>query len=273
MPEMSAQPPGVLGYGAPGAFGAPQQGGFGAPAPQQGGFGAPQQGGFGAPQQGGFGAPQQGGFGAPAPQQGGFGAPQQGGFGAPAPQQGGFGAPAPQQGGFGAPQQGGFGAPQQGGFGAPQQGGFGAPQPGGFNPMQPGGGMVPAGMAPTAGGIPFQPGMKSQTLAMDYNQAGFFCYLPCVGILALVFAITEPKEPARRWLRFHAFQALLVGVAGNVVINIVSSILGRIAAPLALVGTLASLGLLVYMVMIGLKAKNGETPKVPVLGEYAEKWA
>ena len=94
-----------------------------------------------------------------------------------------------------------------------------------------------------------------------------------LGIFALVFAITEPKEPARKWLRFHAFQALLVGVSGNVVINIVSSILGRIAAPLALIGTLGSLGLLVYMVMLGLKVKNGETPKVPVLGEYAEKWA
>ena len=246
------QPPGG-GYPPGGGFppGWPQGGDQG----QQGGYGQPQQ-----PQWGQQGYPQQGGFG--APQQ-----PSQPGRPAGIDQT--LAMPEMSAQPPGGPP--GYGAP--GGFGAPQQGGFGAPQPGGFNPMQPAGGMIPAGMAPTAGSIPFQPGMKSQTLAMDYNQAGFFCYLPCVGILALVFAITEPKEPARKWLRFHAFQALLVGVAGNVIIRVVSTILAQIAAALSLVGLLISLGLVVYMVMLGLKAKNGETPKVPFLGDLAEKWA
>ena len=278
------QPPGG-GYPPGGGFppGWPQGGDQG----QQGGYGQPQQpqwGQQGYPQQGGFGAPQQPSQpGRPAgidqtlampemsaqPPGGppGYGAP---GYGAPQ-QQGGFGAPQ-QQGGFGAPpsQQGGFGAPQQGGFGAPQQGGFGAPQPGGFNPMQPAGGMIPAGMAPTAGAdIPLQPGMTTQTMNLEYPLAALLSYV--VGIVALIIIFTEPKEPQRRWIRFHAFQALFGWVALTIVATVLSCVLGILKLGF-LAGLLWPVGW-IGMIVVALKAKNGQLIRIPVVSGLADKYA
>ncbi len=250
------QPPGG-GYPPGGGFppGWPQGGDQG----QQGGYGQPQQ-----PQWGQQGYPQQGGFGAPQP-------PSQPGRPAGIDQtlampemsaQPPGGPP-----GYGAP--GAFGAPQQGGFGAPQQGGFGAPQPGGFNPMQPGGALAVSPGAGAAGEMPLQPGMTTQTMNLEYPLAALLSYI--VGIVALIVVLTEPKEPQRRWVRFHAFQALFGWLALSIGATVLSCVLSFVKLGI-IASLLWPLGW-VGMIVVAIKAKNGETIRIPVVSGLADKFA
>jgi len=211
------------------------------PGSQPGGFGAqPQQPQYGQAQPGGFGAqPQQ-------PQQPQYGQAQPGGFGA-----------QPQQPQYGQ-QPGGFGAqPQQPQYGQ-QPGGFGPP-PG--NQMQPvgggGGGDIP----------PYTPGMKTQTLNLDYNIAALVSYF--FWPIAVLLIVTEPQEPARRWVRFHAWQATLLSIGSMVVINVLSFVLAQISGILALVGTLLWLGYLVLMIMNMIKAHKGESMSLGPITKFA----
>jgi uncharacterized membrane protein len=137
---------------------------------------------------------------------------------------------------------------------------------------------------------PSAPG-RSPLGSMDPKVAGALSYIWIVG---LVFFILEKEN---RFVRFHALQSLLFGVANSVimvVLVIVASILTLVfsigAAAIASGGGtgLASLvGYLVWLIwlvfwLIGLlmfgglifaavKAYQGETFKLPIIGKMAEK--
>ncbi len=79
----------------------------------------------------------------------------------------------------------------------------------------------------------------------------------------IFFMISKDK-----FVRFHAAQSIALSVA-VIVLNLVLGLipfLGWIAAPLL------SIGSLVLFIVLILKAYKGEKYKLPVLGDYAEKY-
>jgi len=215
--------------------------------PQQG---YPQQGGYQQPpQQQQQGYPQQQGGYQQQPQQGYQQAPQQG-YQQPQQQQG-----YPQQGGYeqqqaGYQQQQGYQQPQQQGY--PQQGGYQAPPP-------------------AAGG-------------MEENVASALCYVLTI-ITGIVFLVLEPYSKNRN-IRFHAFQAIFLGVAMFVFNIAFSLIFGIVVAGalssgggIGMLSALAWIGRLVYLAEFGAvafmayKAYSRELVVLPVIGPLAQKQA
>ena len=216
--------------------------------------------GYQQPQQQGY--PQQGGY-QQQPQQG---YQQQGGYQQP-PQQQGYQQQPPQQGGYQQPPQQGY--QQQGGYeqqqaGYQQQQGYQQPQQG--YPQQ-GGYQAP----PAAGG-------------MEENVASAVCYV-LTFITGILFLVLEPYSKNRN-IRFHAFQAIFMGVA-MVVFNIAFSIIFGIVVAgalstgggIGLLTAVAWIGRLVYLGEFGLvafmayKAYSRELVVLPVIGPLAQKQA
>jgi uncharacterized membrane protein len=123
------------------------------------------------------------------------------------------------------------------------------------------------------------PGGGGQTnLGVAPNVAGLLCYVPCcVGLVfAIVAAIVEKQS---RFVRFHAFQSLLLhgaeilflialGIAGTV-LSAVSGFMGLILFPLQLLMLVVIVGLAILLM---IKANAGEEYELPVIGKMARQW-
>jgi uncharacterized membrane protein len=112
------------------------------------------------------------------------------------------------------------------------------------------------------------------------NVGGLLCYIPCcIGFLfSIVVAVVEKQS---RFVRFHAFQSLLLH-AGMFVIffglffvslalafaNI--GLLNLLFLPIRVVLGLACLAV---QIILMIKANGGEEYELPVIGEMARKWA
>src|SRR5260370_3126745 len=178
-----------------------------------------------------------------------------------------------QPGGYqpgGDPQPGGY--QQQGGYqpGAYQQQSGYQQQPG----YQPGGYQQPYGTPFSA--IPNPNGPTS--MGMDANVAAGLSYLFSI-VGGLIFYFGEKQN---RFVRFHAMQSILFNafwIVLFVVFFTVQSILYAtiILAPLALVLTcltfLLPFAILVLWIVLMVYAFQGKYFKLPVIGDYAEKYA
>ena len=112
------------------------------------------------------------------------------------------------------------------------------------------------------------------------NVGGLLCYVPCcIGfIFSVVVAIVEKQS---RFVRFHAFQMMLLHGAGFVcgvalqVLQIILAVvhLGAIGLLLSLVGLLLGVGLLGVSIFLMIKANGNEEVELPVIGAMARKWA
>jgi len=123
------------------------------------------------------------------------------------------------------------------------------------------------------------PAQSKCDLGTAPNVAGLLCYFPCcVGLIfSIVAAIVEKRT---RFVRFHAFQSLLLHgvlfVASfalqilSIVLAMVSGALGMVFSLLLSVVGLGMLGLVVFMMV---KAYGNEELELPVIGEMAKKWA
>jgi uncharacterized membrane protein len=123
------------------------------------------------------------------------------------------------------------------------------------------------------------PGGGGQTnLGVAPNVAGLLCYVPCcVGLVfAIVAAIVEKQS---RFVRFHAFQSLLLhgaelvlciglGVAGTV-LSAVSGFMGLILFPIQILLLVVLVGLAILLM---IKANAGEEYELPVIGKMARQW-
>jgi uncharacterized membrane protein len=117
-------------------------------------------------------------------------------------------------------------------------------------------------------------------LGVAPNVGGLLCYVPCcIGLIfSIVAAIVEKQS---RFLRFHAFQSLLMHAVLIVlavavqVLQIALSIvhLGIIGLLLSLVHILIGIGFLGIAILLMIKANGGEEYELPVIGEMAKKWA
>ena len=119
-------------------------------------------------------------------------------------------------------------------------------------------------------------------LGLDTNVGALLVYMP-VCLISLIYSIivlvTEKND---RFMRFHAFQSLLI-TAIYIVAIIAVSILGSMIGIITGSGMLASLfSLLTFVVVIiflaamiygCIKGYQGEKFKFPVVGDMAEKWA
>ena len=115
-------------------------------------------------------------------------------------------------------------------------------------------------------------------LGMAPNLAGLLSYVPCcIGLVfSLVAAIVEKQN---RFVRFHAFQSLLLHAAAivvGVVLAILQIVLGMIFGPLGFLVWLLSLvvgfAVLAALIVMMIKAYGGEEFELPALGEMARKW-
>jgi uncharacterized membrane protein len=182
------------------------------------------------------------------------------------------------------PQQG----PYQGGY--PQQPGY---QPGGYQPggYQPGGyqqqpGYQPGGYQQQQNyqqpyGTPFTTTTNPNgptSMGMDANVAAGLSYLFSI-VGGLIFYFGEKQN---RFVRFHAMQSILFNafwIVLFIVLFTVQSFLyaSVILAPLGIVFTcltfLLPLALLVVWIILMVYAFQGKYFKLPVIGDYAEKYA
>lgn len=114
---------------------------------------------------------------------------------------------------------------------------------------------------PAEGGASVTP--SAPGAGLQNNIAAALAYL---WITAIVFLLLEPYNKDK-FVRFHAFQALFLGlasIAGHIVLSLVP-VLGWALMPLW------SLLILVLAIVGAVKAYQNQTWRIPVIGEFAEK--
>ena len=114
------------------------------------------------------------------------------------------------------------------------------------------GGAVQTASAPAAAGL-------------TDNMAGALAYVTIIP--AIVFLLLEPFNK-KRFVRFHAFQSIFVYIAW-IIIGIGLSFIGFIP----MLWTFVRLALFVTLLILALKAYQGQMFKLPVIGDIAEQQA
>ena len=112
-------------------------------------------------------------------------------------------------------------------------------------------------------------------LGMDAKLASALGYP--IGLIAIIMIIIEKEN---RFARFHALQSLLFHVAWVVIFIVVGIVFGIMTA---ISNTLALLGIVLYpllmlaylgaLIFCAYKAYQGETFKLPVIGDMAANFA
>lgn len=117
-------------------------------------------------------------------------------------------------------------------------------------------------------------------LGLDTNVGALLTYLPICGVSLIYSIIVLVTEKDNKFMRFNAFQSLLlmaVIVILSIGISIVSVVFAFISTTLAtLVGLLFWLPFLAFLgiaIFLCIKAYNGEKVKLPVIGNMADGWA
>lgn len=102
---------------------------------------------------------------------------------------------------------------------------------------------------------------KKGSMGLDENIGGMLCYIFIVG---LVFLFIEKEN---RFIRFHALQAVFLGVF-LLLVNIILSFIPVIGWLFSLLMGPVILFLVVFMMF---QAYKGKYYKLPILGDMAEK--
>jgi uncharacterized membrane protein len=123
-----------------------------------------------------------------------------------------------------------------------------------------------------AGAGPGTPAVTPVAAGITDNLAGALAYLTIIP--AIVFLVIEPFNK-KRFVRFHAFQSIFFFIAW-IAIDIGLAIIGHIPflgwATLFL-WPLVSLVLFVILLILMLKAYQGQMFKLPVIGDIAAQQA
>ena len=145
----------------------------------------------------------------------------------------------------------------------PTQQGSGYGQPYGMPPNAP--------LATPPGGGP----NDKTAIGLDAKIASALGYP--IGLIAIIEIIIEKEN---RFARFHAFQSLLLHVAWVVIFIVLGVLFGILTAISSTLGLLAALIypllMLVYLgslIFCAYKAYQGETFKLPVVGDMAANFA
>lgn len=102
---------------------------------------------------------------------------------------------------------------------------------------------------------------RKSSMGLDENIGGMLCYIFIVG---LVFLFMEKEN---RFIRFHALQAVFLGVA-LFVLSLVLSVIPIVGWILSLLMGPFVLFMVIFMMY---QAYQGKYYKLPVIGEMADK--
>ena len=123
------------------------------------------------------------------------------------------------------------------------------------------------------------PGGAKTNLGLEPNIAGLLCYVPCC--IGLVFSVVAAiVEKQSRFVRFHAFQSLLlhgvfivlwIAITGvQIGLGIVG--LGAVSFLVQLLSWVVGIALLGLTIFLMIKANGGEEFELPVVGPMARQW-
>jgi uncharacterized membrane protein len=144
------------------------------------------------------------------------------------------------------------------------------------------GGQIPAGAAvcPACGHSAAAPAAAPAAQVgsgLTDNVAGMLAYITIIP--AILFLVLEPYNKSR-FIRFHSFQSIFLTVAA-IAAWIAWVIVAKILGVIPILGHLAAgllwialdLGLFIVWIILLIKANQGLTYKLPVIGDMAEKQA
>lgn len=83
-------------------------------------------------------------------------------------------------------------------------------------------------------------------------------------IVGLVAILIDPYKD-EKFVKFHAFQAIFLNIGGWIVLFILNIVLMFIPCVGSIIGMLLFLALLVYLILLAMKAYKGEYFEVPVI--------
>lgn len=126
-------------------------------------------------------------------------------------------------------------------------------------------GAAPPGGATTAGPAsdPFS--------TLDPNTAATLCYIPFLGWIPSIFVLSAERFRTNRNVRFHAFQGLYLFVAWLIYQWVAEPILQEFISRSWIVTRAIKLGLTVAWIFLLYQTSQGQTIRLPVIGELAEK--
>ena len=140
---------------------------------------------------------------------------------------------------------------------------------------------VPGASTPPSAVTGQPPGTTQGGIAA--NVAAMLTYIPVclVGLVcAILFAFILDPYKKDRFIRFHAWQSLaahaailVLSIGWTMVSALLTSIVHLFALITFPVSIIIGLGGLVLMIILMIKAYNGETYKLPLVGDWAEKQA
>ena len=123
-------------------------------------------------------------------------------------------------------------------------------------------------------------------LGLDQNVGALVCYLNiCIPAGLIYSIIVLATDKTNKLPRFHAFQSIFLLVAAIVVmvplyIIMIIGVFVDAALGIPLVSGISSLlmavigiGILVFVVLAAIKAYGGQIYKIPVVGNFAEKYS
>lgn len=122
-------------------------------------------------------------------------------------------------------------------------------------------------------------------LGLDANVAALLCYVPVCAINLIMSILVIVQDKTNKVARFHAFQSLFLMIASIVIsiplyILIFVGVFVDAAIGFPIVSLLVGLGALIFglailffLVMAAIKAFGGEMYKIPVIGNFAEKYS
>jgi uncharacterized membrane protein len=102
------------------------------------------------------------------------------------------------------------------------------------------------------------------------RNASLFCYLPWVGWIASIVVLAADKFREQREVRFHAFQGLYLFVIWLFVDWVFGPLTGY-STSTRLIERIMKIGLVITSLFMVVKTSQGETIRLPVLGELAER--
>ena len=106
---------------------------------------------------------------------------------------------------------------------------------------------------------------KQEGTGLSETTAGILCYV--LGwITGIIFLILEPNN---KYIRFHAFQSIIV--FGT--ITVILMIFGWIPFIGVVINAIVGAAGFILWIFLIIQASQNKKYKLPYAGEYAEKWA
>jgi uncharacterized membrane protein len=99
-------------------------------------------------------------------------------------------------------------------------------------------------------------------ITKDDKLWAMLSWIPYLGWIAALIVILSEDKKKRPFMKYHAVQALALGIVAGVITAVLSAVI---------VGCFIGLAWLVYAIILALKANKGEWVTVPVITDFCKK--